>query len=101
MSKKQKIIVMILFVTVIAVIGGVAGVANHQKTVKGQKQFEVEVVSERDNYSKTTECKSTEEFLGDFLRTYDPCEWENREFGLYITGFDGMKIGRASCRERV
>lgn len=66
MSKKQKIIVMILFVTVIAVIGGVAGVANHQKTVKGQKQFEVEVVSERDNYSKTTECKSTEEFWETF-----------------------------------
>lgn len=90
MSKKQKIIVMIFFVTVIAVIGGVAGVVNHQKAVKGQKQFEVEVVSERDNYSKTTECTSQEEFLGDFLRKYDPCEWETSEYGLYITGFDGM-----------
>ena len=48
-------------------------------------------VSERDNYSSSMDCESGEEFLGGYLRTMEGCEWQESDYGIYITGFEGMK----------
>lgn len=91
MSKKQKVILIAAFIAVIAAAGVIAGVLNYSETQAGKKNFKVEVISERDNYSKVTDCVSEEEYLGAFMRTFEGCEWEESEYGIYITGFDGMQ----------
>lgn len=90
MSKKQKVTLVAVFAAVIVAIGTIAAVLNYQKTQEGLKHFQVEVVSERDDYSKTTECESKKEFLGEFMQEFKGCEWQDSEYGTYITGFDGM-----------
>ena len=90
MSKKQKITIVSVFIAVIIVIGIIAGVLNHRTAQAGTKTITVEVISERDGYSKTTKCSSDAETLGGFLRTFEDCEWQESDYGIYILGFDGM-----------
>ena len=90
MTKKQKITLMSVFAAILVVIGVIAGVLNYRATQAGMKEFQVEVVSERDGYLEITDCKSDAEFLGEFLRTYESCVWEDSTYGIYIKGFDGM-----------
>ena len=90
MTKKQKITLVSVFAAILVVIGVIAGVLNYRATQAGMKEFQVEVVSERDSYLEITDCKSDAEFLGEFLRTYESCVWEDSTYGIYIKGFDGM-----------
>ena len=91
MSKKQKIILVSIFAAIVVLIAGATVFLNYRATQTGTKSFQIEVISERDNYSKVTECKSQDEYLGEFLRTFEDCEWEESEYGLYILGFNGMQ----------
>lgn len=91
MTKKQKITLVSVFVAILIVIGVIAGVLNHRTVTEGMKSFQVEIISERDYYSETTDCKSDAEYLGEFLRTFEGCEWQDSDYGIYITGFDGMQ----------
>ncbi|NLL76121.1 MAG: DUF4430 domain-containing protein [Clostridiales bacterium] len=90
-TKKQKIILVAVFAVIVAAIGITAGVLNYRATQEGVKYFQVVVTSERDGYSETMECKSYEEYLGKFMRTFEGCEWQDSEYGIYISGFNGMK----------
>lgn len=90
MTKKQKFTLVSVFAAILVVIGVIAGVLNYRATQAGVKEFKVEVVSERDGYSEITDCKSDVEFLGEFLRTYESCVWEDSTYGIYIKGFDDM-----------
>lgn len=90
MTKKQKITLVSVFATILVVIGVIAGVLNYRSTQAGVKEFKLEVVSERDGYLEVTDCKSGTEYLGEFLRTYESCIWEDSTYGIYIKGFDGM-----------
>lgn len=90
MTKKQKITLVSVFAAILVIIGVIAGVLNYRATQAGVKEFQVEVVSERDGYSEITDCKSDAEFLGEFLRTYESCVWEDSTYGIYIKGFDDM-----------
>ena len=90
MTKKQKITLVSVFAAILVVIGVIAGVLNYRATQAGMKEFQVEVVSEREGYLEITDCKSDAEFLGEFLRTYESCVWEDSTYGIYIKGFDGM-----------
>ncbi len=90
-TKKQKIMLVAVFAIIVAAVGIAAGVVNYRSTQEGVKHFQVVVTSERDGYSKTTVCKSEEEYLGNFMRTFEGCEWQNSDYGIYITGFDGME----------
>ena len=78
------------FAAVLVVIGVIAGVLNYRATQAGMKEFQVEVVSERDGYAEITDCKSDAEYLGEFLRTYEDCQWEDSSYGIYVKGFAGM-----------
>ena len=90
MTKKQKITLVSAFAAVLVVIGVIAGVLNYRATQAGMKEFQVEVVSERDGYAEITDCKSDAEYLGEFLRTYEDCQWEDSSYGIYVKGFAGM-----------
>ncbi len=91
MSKKKKITLISVFVAVVAVAVIVAVVLNQKSTTAGMKNFKVQIVSERDGYDQTVDCKSDAEFLGEFLRNYSDCEYQESDYGIYVTGFDGMK----------
>ena len=91
MSKKKKITLISVFVAVVAVAAIVALVLNQKSTTAGMKNFKVQIVSERDGYDQTTDCKSDAEFLGEFLRTFEGCEYQESDYGIYVTGVDGMK----------
>lgn len=90
MSKKQKITIVAVFVAIVLVIGIIAGVLNHRTAQEGTKKITIEVISERDEYSMTTERSTDAESLGEFLRTFEECEWSESDYGIYILGFDGM-----------
>lgn len=90
MSKKLKITLVSVFVALVAVIAVVAVILNQKTTTEGEKSFEVQIISERDDYDETTKCQSDAEFLGEFIRTFEGCDYEESEYGIYITGFHGM-----------
>ena len=90
MNKKQKITLVSVFAAILIIAAIVAGALNYREPQAGKKKFQVEVVSDRDGYSETTEYTSDAEYLGEFLRTMDGCEWQESGYGIYITGFDGM-----------
>ena len=91
MNKRQKVTVLAVFAAVLAIIGIAAMLLNKRETTEGKKTFTVEIVSERDEYSGSEECVSEEEFLGAFLRTYEPCIWEDSTYGFYLIGFHEME----------
>ena len=81
MNKKQKITLVSVFAAILVIAAIVAGALNYRETQAGKKKFQVEVVSDRDGYSETTEYTSDAEYLGEFLRTMEGCEWEERAYG--------------------
>lgn len=91
MNKKQKITVVSVFAAILVIAAVIAGALNYRATQEGMKKFQVEVISERDSYSQTKEYRSYAEYLGEFLRTMEGCEWQESDYGIYITGFDGMQ----------
>lgn len=91
MNKKQKITLVSVFAAILVIAAVVAGALNYRAAQEGLKKFQVEVISDRDSYSQTTEYRSYAESLGEFLRTMEGCEWQESDYGIYITGFDGMQ----------
>lgn len=91
MSKKQKVTLVSVFAVLVIMIAAAAGIMNYRTTQEGMKEFQIEVVSERDDYSEIMGCRSDAEYLGEFLRTYEACEWEDSTYGIYIKGFSGMQ----------
>lgn len=90
MNSKQKWTLTAVFLTVLILAGTVAAFLNRQTVQEGVKRFQIEIVSERDGYEEMVDCESSEEYLGQYLRTMEGCEWQDAEYGLYITGFYGM-----------
>ena len=90
MTKKRKILLLVVFALLISVVAIVSCVLNKKDTVSGEKTFNIQIVSERDSYDETYECSSDAKFLGDFLREYNLCIWEDSTYGIYIKGFDSM-----------
>lgn len=91
MKKKQKIILVSVFAGIVLIAAIAAGILNYRTTQEGMKEFQIEVISDRDSYLETTDCKSDAEYLGEFLRSFEGCEWQDSEYGIYITGFNGMQ----------
>lgn len=91
MNKKQKITLVSIFAAILVIAAVVAGVVNHRASQEGMKKFQVEVVSDRDGYSQIAEYQSYAEYLGEFLRIMEGCEWQESDYGIYISGFNGMQ----------
>lgn len=91
MSKKQKGLLLAIFAAVV-VVAGIAGWSLNQKvTQEGIKSFMIVIQSERDNFTESAEYHSGEEFLGQFLRSFEACVWEESGYGIYIKGFYDMQ----------
>ena len=91
MTKKQKLSIIMIFAAIIAIAAGIAVFLNIRETQEGNKSFQVEIISERDNYHKKSKEKSDLLYLGEYLRVMEGCEYEESEFVIFITGFHGMK----------
>lgn len=91
MTKKQRITLIAIFGAIVMIAAGIAGVLNFRETKEGTKKFQIEIVSERDDYTDISDYTSEEEYLGEFLRTWEDCEWQESDYGIFITGFRGME----------
>ena len=91
MSKKRKIIVISIFVAIVIVAGAIAAFLNVRDTQEGVKNFHIEIISERDAYHETTAIRSELDFLGEYLRIMDGCQYDDSGFGLFVEGFYGME----------
>ena len=97
--KKQKSFKIELIVSVLIIllaIGGVflarGGFSNNKNTTQaGQNNVEVNVVNEKEDYDKTYSFETEEKTLGDLLDKEKLVEYQNSDYGRYITGVDGMK----------
>ncbi len=91
MSRRQKTILISAFAVIVILAAAAAVLLNRRETQSGEKTFTVEIVSERDGYESEEICKSSEEYLGQFLRTYEKCQWQESTYGIYIMGFSSME----------
>lgn len=91
MSKKEKGLLLAIFVAVVAVVGLIAWLLNNKTTQEGTKSFMIVILSERDDFAESAEYYSGEEYLGQFLRSFNACQWEESGYGIYIKGFYDMQ----------
>ncbi len=91
MSRRQKTILISIFAAIVICAAAAAALLNRRETQQGEKEFTVEIVSERDGYESVETCRSSEEYLGQFLRTFEKCQWQESTYGIYILGFSGME----------
>lgn len=91
MSKKEKGLLLVIFVVVVAVAGLIAWLLNDKTTQEGTKSFMIVILSERDDFEESAEYYSGEEYLGQFLRSFKACQWEESGYGIYIKGFYDMQ----------
>jgi hypothetical protein len=91
MTKKQKLIITTVFAIIIIIAAGATIFLNIRETQEGIKNFQIEIISERDNFSERSREKSDLIYLGEFLRTMDACQYDESEYGIFVTGFYGME----------
>lgn len=91
MTKKQKLTVVAVFIAILLIVAGTAVFLNIRETQEGTKMFEVEVISERDDFYQITAIRSDLTYLGEYLRTTDDFQWEESDWGIYLKGFYGME----------
>lgn len=97
--KKQKSFKIELIVSILIILlalGGVflarGGFSNNKNTTQaGQNTVEVNVVNEKEDYDKTYSYKTEEKTLGDLLDKEKLVEYQDSDYGRFITGVDGMK----------
>lgn len=97
--KKQKSFKIELIVSILIILLAIGGVFlarggfsnNKNATQAGQNNVEVNVVNEKENYDKTYSFETEEKTLGDLLDKEKLVEYQDSDYGRYITGVDGMK----------
>lgn len=97
--KKQKSFKIELIVSVLIILLAIGGVflvrgvfSNNKNTTQaGQNNVEVNVVNEKEDYDKTYSFETEEKTLGDLLDKEKLVEYQDSDYGRYITGVDGMK----------
>lgn len=67
----------------------VIAAANAPKAEEGQKDFTVEVFSERDGIDRTADYTSDLDYFGQWCREQDFITYEDGSYGIYITAVDG------------
>ncbi|NLL78479.1 MAG: DUF4430 domain-containing protein [Clostridiales bacterium] len=90
MSKKKKTGITVAFAVLLICAGIAAAVLNRKQTTEDYKQFQIEIVSDRDGYDERMSYQSDQEYLGAFLRELEECHFTESDYGIYITGFEGQ-----------
>lgn len=89
MKNNRKILLGVLISVVVLIM--VAGFVGTQMAInEGNKEFTLEVVSERDSFDEAEEYESDLDSLGEFLRTQDYVIYQESDYGIYITGVKEM-----------
>lgn len=91
MAKKKQIIIAAVFMVVLLIVGGMAFFLNQNQFQAGKKHITFEVISDRDGYEQKDSCQTKAETLADFLSEQDDIEYENGDYGMFITGVRGME----------
>jgi len=91
MDGLRKLKIVVTFTAILIVVGITAALLNIRQTQEGLKAFQVEIVSEHNNYHKVTTEKSDLLFLGEYLRAMESCQGDESAFGFFITGWDGVE----------
>ncbi|MDR2888888.1 MAG: DUF4430 domain-containing protein [Lachnospiraceae bacterium] len=96
MTKKQKLTLVTGFVVIVAIIACLVVFFNNKKAAEvtegtSTKEFQVEIISERDDFYQIEPISSDLDYLGEYLRSMPDCQWSESEYGLYITGFYGYE----------
>lgn len=91
MSKNTKRLISAIVVALILVAGFIGFKLNKVNTNSNEKNFTIVVESERDDFSKTLDCKSDLGTLGEYVRTLEDCTYSESEYGIYITGWYGYE----------
>lgn len=91
MNRKQKITLVAAFAAALVIIAGLAFFFTGKNVQEGSKKFQIEVVSERDSFYKISDGASDLEYLGEYLRTTKDCQWEESDYGIFITGWYDKK----------
>lgn len=91
MNKKTKITIVSVFIALIVAVGCIAGILNYREKNAGNKNFTLEIISERDDYSSSEAYKSNAETLGEFLRQQDFVAFEESDYGMFLTSLYGME----------
>ncbi|MCR5503906.1 MAG: DUF4430 domain-containing protein [Lachnospiraceae bacterium] len=89
MNKKTKVIIVAVF-AVLVVAAGIIAFLMKAKGSAGTKKFTLTITSERDGFNETINAKSSEEFLGQYLRTVDGLVYSESEYGIYVQGYRDM-----------
>lgn len=93
-SKLKKIIIAVSGIIIIAAAcAGMLIIYNNNKDdpEEGLKSIIVQVISERDNYSFEEKYKTDEEYLGNFLDKEGLIEYDESDYGRFITSVQGYK----------
>jgi flagellar basal body-associated protein FliL len=91
-SNAKKIIIGIIGIIIVAVLCIVMWFVyngNKKNPIDGGKTITIQVESERDNYSFEKEYNTELEYLGDFLEEENLIEFDEAEYGRYITAVQG------------
>lgn len=70
--------------------GGIFSKNNTNKD-GGQFHVQVNVMNEKEDYEKTYSFDTNETILGDLLVNNDIIQYEDSDYGRFVTGVDGMK----------
>lgn len=92
MTKKQKLTLVAGFAVIVIIIAGLSLFFVSRRTAVGEgiKEFEVEIISERDDFYQIDPESSDLDYLGEYLRTVPDCQWSESDYGIFITGWYGM-----------
>ena len=88
-SSKVHLGVLVVFGSLVLLLGLSGMILNHANTSEEEKEFVIQILSERDSFSEEISYTSDLEYLGDFLREQDWVEWEDLEYGTYLKSFKG------------
>ena len=91
MTKTKKARIIAVFAATVMIVAGLAVFLNIRETQEGIKSFQIEIISDRDNYHNTTKEKSDLLYLGEYLRIMDGCQYEESGYGLFVIGWHGME----------
>lgn len=69
----------------------VLAVVNAPEAVEGQKNFTVEIYSERDGENSSGQYSSEDEFFGQWCREQDFIGYNESEYGIYIYAVKGYE----------
>lgn len=87
MSKKRRVLSVGFVVLMLVAVLGVG--ITQKRGSADEKEFTMEVISERDQFYHETEEISNCEFLGQWMRETDLWQYTDSDYGIYVQGYQG------------